>query len=87
LTKPTVSIKTILPMAGNRPYPSKKRMTMQVKDEDKRLRILTAAAERFALLPFHKVLLSDVANAAGVGKGKFNIYFKSNQHYLRIKEI
>lgn len=50
---------------------------MQVLDEKKRLRILSAAAELFAAQPFHKVLLSDVAEAAGVGKGTLYIYFKN----------
>jgi len=58
---------------------------MQVPDEQKRLRILTAAAERFASQPFHKVLLSDVAEAAGVGKGTLYIYFKSKEDlYLAV---
>lgn len=58
---------------------------MQVMDEHKRLRILTAAAERFASQPFHKVLLSDVAEAAGVGKGTLYIYFKSKEDlYLSV---
>ena len=60
-------------------------MTMQVMDEQKRLRILTAAAERFASQPFHKVLLSDVAEAAGVGKGTLYIYFESKEDlYLSV---
>jgi len=58
---------------------------MQVMDEDKRLRILTAATERFASQPYHKVLLSDVAEAAGVGKGTLYIYFKSKDDlYLSV---
>ncbi len=50
---------------------------MQVIDEKKRLKILDAAAELFATQPFHKVLLSDVAETAGVGKGTLYIYFKN----------
>jgi len=42
---------------------------MQVMDEKKRIKILSVAAEKFASQPFHKVLLSKVAEAAGVGKG------------------
>ena len=58
---------------------------MQVMDEDKRIRILTAAAEQFASQPFHRVLLSDVAEAAGVGKGTLYIYFKSKEDlYLSV---
>ena len=58
---------------------------MQVMDEGKRLRILAAAAEYFAAQPFHKVLLSDVAQAAGVGKGTLYTYFKSKDDlYLAI---
>jgi AcrR family transcriptional regulator len=58
---------------------------MQVLDEQKRLKILTAAAELFAVHPFHKVLLSDVAEAAGVGKGTLYIYFKNKDDlYLSV---
>ena len=52
---------------------------MQVLDEQKRLKILSVAAELFASLPFHKVILSDVAEAAGVGKGTLYTYFKSKE--------
>jgi len=58
---------------------------MQVTDEHKRMRILEAAAELFAAQPFHKVLLSDVAEAAGVGKGTLYIYFKNKDDlYLSV---
>jgi AcrR family transcriptional regulator len=58
---------------------------MQVLDEQKRLKILAAAAELFAAHPFHKVLLSDVAEAAGVGKGTLYIYFKNKEDlYLSV---
>jgi AcrR family transcriptional regulator len=58
---------------------------MQVTDEQKRKRILAAAAELFAAQPFHKVLLSDVAEAAGVGKGTLYIYFKNKEDlYLSV---
>jgi AcrR family transcriptional regulator len=58
---------------------------MQTMDEKKRLKILTTAAELFAKQPFHKVLLSDVAKAAGVGKGTVYTYFKSKEDlYLSI---
>ncbi len=52
---------------------------MQVIDERKRAKILAAAAELFAAQSFHKVLLSDVAKAAAVGKGTLYIYFKSKE--------
>ena len=58
---------------------------MQVLDEQKRSKILGAAAELFAAHPFHKVLLSDVAEAAGVGKGTLYIYFKNKEDlYLSV---
>ena len=58
---------------------------MQVVDEKKRLKIIASAAERFASQPFHKVLLSDVAEAAGVGKGTLYIYFKNKDDlYLSV---
>ena len=52
---------------------------MQVMDEQKRLKILKAAARLFATQPFHKVLLSDVAEEAAVGKGTLYIYFKNKE--------
>ena len=52
---------------------------MQVTDERKRLKILSVAAKQFAAQPFHKVLLSDVAAAAAVGKGTLYTYFKSKE--------
>ncbi|MGB9712612.1 MAG: TetR/AcrR family transcriptional regulator [Dissulfurimicrobium hydrothermale] len=52
---------------------------MQVIDERKRAKILSAAAGLFATQPFHKVLLSDVAKAAEVGKGTLYIYFNSKE--------
>ncbi|MGW8187489.1 MAG: TetR/AcrR family transcriptional regulator [Desulfobacterales bacterium] len=52
---------------------------MQVPDAQKEMKILAAAAELFVVQPFHKVLLSDVAEAAGVGKGTLYVYFKSKE--------
>ena len=61
------------------------RAAMQISDEQKRLKILAAAARLFADRPFHKVLLSDVAEAAGVGKGTLYIYFKDKEDlYLSV---
>lgn len=58
---------------------------MQVLDEQKRAKILTAAAKLFATQPFHKVLLSDVAEAASVGKGTLYTYFKNKEDlYLSV---
>ncbi|WP_320172936.1 TetR/AcrR family transcriptional regulator [Maridesulfovibrio sp.] len=44
---------------------------------EKETRILDTAAEMFANQAFHKVLLSDVAHAARVGKGTLYLYFKN----------
>ena len=58
---------------------------MQVLDKQKRLKIMAAAAELFAAQPFHKVLLSEVAETAGVGKGTLYIYFKNKEDlYLSV---
>jgi AcrR family transcriptional regulator len=46
---------------------------------DKEQRILDTAADLFARQPFHKVLLSDVARVAAVGKGTLYLYFKSKE--------
>ncbi|EGB14384.1 transcriptional regulator, TetR family [Pseudodesulfovibrio mercurii] len=47
------------------------------EDKEKEQRILDTAAELFSRQPFHKVLLSDVARVAAVGKGTLYLYFKS----------
>lgn len=58
---------------------------MQKLDERKRQRILDCAAELFATRPFHKVLLSDVAEVAEIGKGTLYIYFKNKEDlYLAV---
>jgi AcrR family transcriptional regulator len=58
---------------------------MQIPDEQKRLKILAVAAKLFASQPFHKVLLSDVAESAGVGKGTLYTYFKNKEDlYLSV---
>ena len=46
---------------------------------DKETRILDTAAELFSRQPFHKVLLSDVARVAAVGKGTLYLYFTSKE--------
>lgn len=48
-------------------------------DDDKRLRIIDAAAKLFGERAFHKVLLSDVAAEARVGKGTLYLYFESKE--------
>lgn len=58
---------------------------MTSQNELKRVRILDAAADLFATRQFHKVLLDDVARAAGVGKGTLYLYFKSKDEiYLEV---
>ncbi len=52
---------------------------MQVPNEKKRRQITDAAARMFATRPFHKVKLSDIAAAAGVGKGTLYVYFSSKE--------
>lgn len=52
---------------------------------EKEIRILDTAAELFASNPFHKVLLSDVARIASVGKGTVYLYFKNKDDlYLAV---
>ena len=58
---------------------------MTTHSEDKRDRILDAAAELFASRPYHRVLLSDVARAASVGKGTLYLYFTNKDDlYLAV---
>jgi len=65
--------------AGDRANNFTGKIAMQVHDEEKRRKILAAAARMFATQPFHKVLLSGVAEAAGVGKGTLYTYFKNKE--------
>ncbi len=58
---------------------------MQKLHDEKRHRILDAAAELFATRPFHKVLLDDVAVEATVGKGTLYTYFENKDSlYLAV---
>lgn len=52
---------------------------MMKEHNEKEQRILDTAAELFSRRPFHKVLLSDVARVAAVGKGTLYLYFKSKE--------
>jgi len=52
---------------------------VQVLDPEKRQRIRRAAAALFARLPYHRVTLSEVAGAAGVGKGTIYVYFRDKE--------
>ena|SRR5579871_644214 len=52
---------------------------MQVPNQKKRRQITDAAARMFATRPFHQVKLSDIAAAAGVGKGTLYVYFNSKE--------
>jgi AcrR family transcriptional regulator len=62
-----------------------RRVALQVLDEQKRSKILSAAAKQFSRRPFHKVLLSEVAESAGVGKGTLYIYFENKEDlYLSV---
>jgi AcrR family transcriptional regulator len=56
---------------------------MQVLKDQKQEKILAAAARMFATRPFHEVLLSDVAAAAGVGKGTIYTYFENKDELYR----
>ena len=51
--------------------------------DDKRRRILTAAAAVFADRDFHQVQVSDVAERAGVGKGTVYLYFPTKDDLHR----
>ncbi|MBK7641893.1 MAG: TetR/AcrR family transcriptional regulator [Planctomycetes bacterium] len=58
---------------------------MQKPNEQKRRRILAAAAGLFAERPFHDVRLEEVAAQAGVGKGTIYIYFPGKEElYLAL---
>src|SRR5215831_15405833 len=50
---------------------------------DKRDRILAAATAVFSERDFHQVLVSEVAERAGVGKGTVYLYFPTKDHLHR----
>ena len=52
---------------------------MQVPNKQKLKQITETAARLFAMRPFHKVRLDDIAAAAGVGKGTLYVYFDSKE--------
>src|SRR5215475_11753655 len=51
--------------------------------DDKRERLLAAAAAVFSERDFHRVQVSDVAERAGVGKGTVYLYFPTKDHLHR----
>ena len=51
----------------------------RAKTLDKKLVILEAATKVFAVKDFHAVLIDDVAQAAGVGKGTIYRYFETKE--------
>jgi AcrR family transcriptional regulator len=54
-----------------------------MRRDDKRERLLAAAAAVFAERDFHRVQVSDVAERAGVGKGTVYLYFPTKDHLHR----
>lgn len=55
-----------------------------MRDDDKRRRILAAATAVFAERDFHRVLVSEVAARAGVGKGTVYLYFPTKDQLHRV---
>ena len=55
-----------------------------MRPDDKRQRILAAATAVFAERDFHRVLVSEVASRAGVGKGTVYLYFPTKDHLHRV---
>jgi AcrR family transcriptional regulator len=55
-----------------------------MSDRDKRQRILEAATAVFAERDFHRVLVSEVATRAGVGKGTVYLYFPTKDDLHRV---
>ena len=54
-----------------------------MSNHDKRQRILSAATTVFAERDFHRVLVSEVASRAGVGKGTVYLYFPTKDDLHR----
>jgi len=55
-----------------------------MRHDDKRQRILTAATAVFAERDYHRVLVSEVASRAGVGKGTVYLYFPTKDQLQRV---
>src|SRR5439155_966899 len=55
-----------------------------LRHDDKRQRILAAATAVFAERDFHRVLVSEVATRAGVGKGTVYLYFPTKDRLHRV---
>ena len=55
-------------------------MTDQSANNDKRTKIITAAADLFSEKDFHDVTVEEVADLAGVGKGTVYLYFPSKEN-------
>src|SRR5439155_884711 len=55
-----------------------------LRHDDKRQRILAAATAVFAERDFHRVLVSEVASRAGVGKGTVYLYFPTKDRLHRV---
>ncbi|NLU10296.1 MAG: TetR/AcrR family transcriptional regulator [Tepidanaerobacter acetatoxydans] len=64
-------------------------MKISEKKEEKRSRILDAAAAVFSKEGYHQAKVEDIARIAGIGKGTIYLYFKNKRHlyYCMIKEI
>src|SRR5215471_16580208 len=55
-----------------------------MSDDHKRERILDAATAVFAERDYHRVLVSEVASRAGVGKGTVYLYFPTKDQLQRV---
>ncbi|GEM_PF-6083052 len=55
---------------------------MQIKKEEKKTRILSAATRLFSERDFQEVSVNDIARIAGVGKGTIYTYFKEKEEIL-----
>lgn len=64
-------------------------MEISMKKEEKRSKILDAAATVFSKEGYHQVKVEDIARMAGVGKGTIYLYFENKRHlyYCMLKEV
>ena len=64
-------------------------MKTSVKKQEKRSRILDAAATVFSKDGYHRAKVEEIARLAGIGKGTIYLYFESKRHlyYCMMKEI
>lgn len=64
-------------------------MKISMKKEEKRSKILDAAATVFSKEGYHQAKVEEIARMAGIGKGTIYLYYENKRHlyYCMLKEV